>query len=874
MGDIFDEVYDGQATQTNASGDVFDQVYADAPPEFSWYNELLSAKNSAVKAGIGTMDLVDKFSRNFNPNQLGGPRLLGLNANLLNAPSQDLGGESLTQEATRKLTDAGILGSEKAQTVGGKFLENATRGAVEGSIAGPGGAAASGILTGIGGTIGGEVGGALGNEEIGNTAGSFIANLSPVAISKIGIVEELGNQLGPMLSRLPGLRNLFGVSAVEKAVGRTISNAASDLPATEAALMQAKPGPYSKFKTVGEVANDQGLLRLEDAANNAGQGSKMGLKELEQQRGAAREASTLGGYSPTEPLYDTSKEAETILARAGEKVRQAETEAWGKLDSGALVETKVPELENQLTKQISEITFDGSIPLEGEAKGLMSTFNKVTTATEEGVTNIGALKELRSRALRIQRATAARANPVDRQANDVASAVEEHVRGLIDHNVDAGVLPKLQAEAYKKARDITRTKYALLGAPGSGAKSKNLGSKMTEKIALKGEGAMDTAVIAEGLRSPDNLSAQLKVADALGENLRPAYKQALQSELNSTHQSRWPDLVAAKRKQWEMVLSKEELNNLDAALLDIESQAQKGRTLTTGNSATNPRGTVQEEIAKGKGLAGVISKSALLSQMPALGGAAFGGTMGYNKGDGLADTAIKTTLGAVTGAALGKGLSSSANSTSALFDQILSDSLKNPQRALDVIEKAKPSGAAQAIRQAMGGAAKATIAKESNKAIDKILSGPVVSEKKESKTEPKIEVEKQDVSEKAKNEIKADPYYRALFLAESGGNPKAKNPESSASGAFQIISSTAKKLGVKDVFDLAQNFEGAKKLTEENKKRFGTNPEVLYAAHYLGATVLQKVLDNKPLSKTEAEQVRYLENVALPRFVKIYQQGV
>ena len=67
----------------------------------------------------------------------------------------------------------------------------------------------------------------------------------------------------------------------------------------------------------------------------------------------------------------------------------------------------------------------------------------------------------------------------------------------------------------------------------------------------------------------------------------------------------------------------------------------------------------------------------------------------------------------------------------------------------------------------------------------------LVSEAKASEL-PAIKKQVEKIPKNVKQEINSDPYYKALFLAESGGNPKAKNPKSSASGAFQIISSTAK----------------------------------------------------------------------------------
>lgn len=134
-------------------------------------------------------------------------------------------------------------------------------------------------------------------------------------------------------------------------------------------------------------------------------------------------------------------------------------------------------------------------------------------------------------------------------------------------------------------------------------------------------------------------------------------------------------------------------------------------------------------------------------------------------------------------------------------------------------------------------------------------------------------VEKKDVKA-VESEIDKDPYLSALYEAESGRNPSAKNPKSSASGGFQFINSTAKAVGLKDPFDLAQSKDAVEKLTEPHKKEFGDDPSTLYAAHFLGATLLRKVLNDKPLKPEEEKNVKELINVALPRFEKIYQNKV
>lgn len=115
--------------------------------------------------------------------------------------------------------------------------------------------------------------------------------------------------------------------------------------------------------------------------------------------------------------------------------------------------------------------------------------------------------------------------------------------------------------------------------------------------------------------------------------------------------------------------------------------------------------------------------------------------------------------------------------------------------------------------------------------------------------------------------IDSDPYLAAVYATESSRNPKAKNPESSASGAFQLIDAIAKALGVKDPFDLQQNLQGMLKLTEENAASLGTrDPVILYAAHYMGAPLAKKVINNERLSSKETKIKNDFFSKALPRF--------
>lgn len=120
--------------------------------------------------------------------------------------------------------------------------------------------------------------------------------------------------------------------------------------------------------------------------------------------------------------------------------------------------------------------------------------------------------------------------------------------------------------------------------------------------------------------------------------------------------------------------------------------------------------------------------------------------------------------------------------------------------------------------------------------------------------------------------IDADPIDSAIYEAESSRNPKAKNPNSTAAGGFQLISATAKSLGVKDPLDLEQNYKGYLKLRDENSKQFGNGPFEVYGAHYFGAPLFKRYLNGDRMTESERQLVDNFETKALPRFAKIYNR--
>lgn len=93
-------------------------------------------------------------------------------------------------------------------------------------------------------------------------------------------------------------------------------------------------------------------------------------------------------------------------------------------------------------------------------------------------------------------------------------------------------------------------------------------------------------------------------------------------------------------------------------------------------------------------------------------------------------------------------------------------------------------------------------------------------------------------------------YLSRTYKIESGGNPMAQNPNSSAGGGFQFIDSTAKAYGLTDKFNLGESASAAARLAADNKavltQALGREPTAgeLYLAHQQGGGGAAKLLAN------------------------------
>ena len=845
MGDIFDQIAAEPVGTGTAGGgsDVFDAIATEKPVSD------MGAVRSAGLRGIGSIfGLVDEFLPQFSRSEgISAPHIFGLFSRKNDAPT-------MQGDYTKVMTDAGLITDEKPATEKGKYLADVAENAGAAGPFGPLAALLSGVSGGTGAYIGEKVGG-----PTGKTVGSIVGNLTPTALQKSGILKEVADYLGPTISELPGIRSIFGGEggATDRAIGRALRDATGDnADDVVETLKNTQADDFSKFKTIDEVSGDTGLSRVKDAV--ASEIPSSPFKTLSDERAAARSGAVSKVQSVPEGTtsYGLSKSLEGGLAESGSKAAQVESAFWENVPK----EVSVPmgDKLQEMAQSINEMNL-GVIPENSKIEGL---FKMLSKGFDDGEMSLGQIQAIRQRAGELSRSYGSSSVASEREVGKMARVIADKLAESVDDAAAAGSIPQDAADIWRKARTETFNRVDTFGK-----------TKATQ-LATEGEALDNTKLLSEGLQSPDKMRAHIDAGDFGGVDVRPTYRQALVSILEDAPQSKWADILANRADQFGQVFTADELKQLAAAAADKQAEMKAVANASVGNSMTAPRLNVKEFLSRYKGAAGL---PAVVNNALPLGLAAEGARRGYKEADNPVAGVANATRNAILGFIAGKAIRAGVRGARDRFDEGIIEAFQNPGKAAQLMEEAgKPSGIRKALTDAAVGAGENAALQGTYKGITSMfgarpneidLGGGVYSVQDESKKE---QPKNQETEDQIRSEINSDPYFKALSMTESGGNENAKNPESSASGEFQLIKSTAKALGVKDVFNLRDNFEATKRLTDEHRARFGDDPEMLYSAHFLGGTVLAKYLAGKPLTPDEKRRVNDLQTKALPRFRKFY----
>ncbi|MGD9307655.1 MAG: lytic transglycosylase domain-containing protein [Desulfosarcina sp.] len=104
---------------------------------------------------------------------------------------------------------------------------------------------------------------------------------------------------------------------------------------------------------------------------------------------------------------------------------------------------------------------------------------------------------------------------------------------------------------------------------------------------------------------------------------------------------------------------------------------------------------------------------------------------------------------------------------------------------------------------------------------------------------------------KAAGRYEVDPHLiRAIILAESGYNPKAKSKKG-ARGLMQLMPSTAKALGVGDIWDPEENIDGGVRYFRSLLDRFDGDVQLALAAYNAGSRHVRNYEGIPPFKATQ-----------------------
>jgi len=796
--------------------------------------ELLAMKNSSVNRDWNVLDSAKNFgsgvvegttgmlglAADLNPFQPGGPRL---NFPVSQAVSSTI--DPLLAEKDPQYRYARTIGNFAAPVPikGANTL----------------GSLLTGVLSGVS---------AQGAEDL--TGDKKVAPL--IGAVGVGGAVSAASNIGSLLERA-----LIGSSA-DEVLGSAASSfkEVTGLTPDDLAKVNALPtNELEALQTTAERTGNAGVAQLEKTL-----GGRLGdnaniYADLDRRRNLARRTLFNSGSS----VDSVNKEGlGSALIDAAEstqsKMQRNSSEFW----AGVPREESIPiqGVKDPLKELLAKRT--KGLPINSKVEDLVSQVTK----EESGVLNSGGLQDIRADALSLLR---------DRELTGFERKLLTELTDKIDNSMASGLSEK-SYQTWKAARQST-------------AAEKEAFRKGTVGGYLTSDNARVSNVLDKVFKGDKQAVAELKTAIGNDDSLLEQVKRGVldmvpkdaQGNLTSDKMRRFVDSNETAIKE---LFGEGYYGNLQKISKDLKSQAgvaDLGFKASKGNSTTAQKSTV----------AGALQDVITESLVPGISGRFSGVIEAIKQGAGLRDAKAVEDL--LFKAALDPKFAeqlSRAPTNRRMFNAL--ESLKNAAigavetgaimgtkelsrdqdnrtplaKLLDsVTSEPAPTAQSKSTLQKVLGASGASMDPVS---FDTTQDFPLMNTLLKGDT---MDAPVADIME----EIKKDPVDHAIMLMESNGDPKAKNPTSSASGLFQLIKGTAESLGVTDVFDPADNYAGYKKLKADTIKQFGTDDvATIYASHYLGAPTLKKWLDGKELTKTQAEQVKYLQTTLLPRLAKIY----
>lgn len=612
--------------------------------------------------------------------------------------------------------------------------------------------------------------------------------------------------------------------------------------------------PLDALKTTAELTGNAGVAQLEKTLARESGNAEL-YNQLGEQRNAAREG-ILNAMTPTEAVNKEGLGTNLIFSAdaVNSKMADEASNLWSQVPRDASID--ITNVQDKLHEILD--SRQAGLPANSKVRTLV---DQLTNPDLESRASSGALQDIRSDALALTR---------DANLTPYEDRILNTIQGQIDHSMNRG-LSGDGYNAWAEARDATlRHKEAFgRGTVGGYATSDNARPATVLQNALKGD-SLSVNQLKTAIDNDPALINDVKrgILDSIPRNVQDEITPAGMKKFVSANEGGLRELFGDSHlKDMKSIVS--DLQS-EAGVQGLAFRASKGNSITSqaGSVAQAIKGTLKDKIFPGGPVGKVlkaISDTAEVRTTGQVNNLLFRASLDPTIAMQLAKPATAVNISR-SATEIAKYLTSGANKAiSSSFAQ------SSPQKTAGS-EKTKPSqkGVIPELFQDKATSPKPTATSE----LFQPKSEPTMDPKKYKALTEDIHAKSDSGVKKIENIIDQDPFDAAVYEMESSRDPGAKNPESSASGGFQLLKGTAKNLGVKDVFDLKDNYGGFLKLKQENIDRFKTNdPGLLYAAHYLGAPVLEKYIKGKPLSSDEQAQVTALEKIFLPRFMKIYAKA-
>lgn len=856
--------------EIETDGGVY-QIETQDPPDTSITNEILGIGDRAVE-GVGALaDFGDMLNRNVNPLYPGGPRGFGLNQTIMN-DSPDTRGEGKPSETIKDTARSLLLyGDEQPNTPVGKVLGEVGFYAPNALI--PGGA----VPVLAGGTAAG-ITKAAGGSELQQAGAGLLGSFTPAALS------SLYNKGSSVISRLfsPAAKQEAAQVAAKDIISK-VANVDDLTSSLETAAQAEAKVPYiqrntpeylPQYQRTAEITGQPGIAALEETLRR----SDDTVKQAATLQDALREEARASIFSKANPTPISDSEAGAIIRQGLEANKESLGEKVSKFAERAFIggeELPAAAAKRVVTGTLNSFTKDGSRQVTPAFNNLVENFRALPSKVD-----LKTLQNYRS-AFGKYAAPGFNATTEEKITAQVAGSMRKAIDTSIDTAIAKGELPQAQANAWRNMISTRAEKGALFESGGTRSALRkaeyNTGYKLaSEKVPQK---VLSTKEDAQQLVKA--LKGQTKSIQAarssLLTNLWEKSTNQLTGNINPTTFNKQINLISEVAPE---ILTPGQSKALGKISQDLSSQATvkaNAFAASKGNSITSEaesmidilQGSIREQVSSK--VRGVIKNTPLIGNM--------------------ADAMISVI--------------SDPKERQLLLNKELASFVLNPKYAEALLKKPNPENVSllkeftSKISGALGVGVQTAdrinnAGKDAQESIQTAENNPLFNPTSydsglfSMKAQPSLfnVVPESNLSQTISSEgenmykgqpvnnvieaVKLDPVDYAIMMTESNGNPKAKNPHSSASGLFQLINSTAKSLGVENTLDAGDNYDGYLKLKAENVARFGDDPKLIYAGHFLGGTLLDKYLSGKKLTSKEEALVQDLKKNALPRFERWY----